>query len=267
MDTEQVIFIHVPKAAGQTMRAILARQYPRQEVLAIEGRLGLARLRSLEETKQTRIFIGHIHYGFHRQLQGTSTYVTILREPVSRVLSLYRYIATSPRHHLHEQVANMGLIDFVSSQVDAEEVENGQTRQIAGVTDGNPDASSLARAKQNLAEAFGAVGLVERFDESLVLFKRRLGWKMPFYVPKNVTQRPPAEEATDEAREIIGGRNILDAELYEFGYELFQEHIRREGPLFGVEVSVFQTLNAGARVYRDVKEWGRHLGNKGARRT
>lgn len=45
---------------------------------------------------------------------------TTLREAVSRVLSLYRYIATNPTHYLHKQVANIRLIDFVSSQVELE---------------------------------------------------------------------------------------------------------------------------------------------------
>jgi Galactose-3-O-sulfotransferase len=247
------------------MHSIVARQFPPHEISAIEGRLGQTRRPSLGSLRQTKIFIGHIHYGFHQHLQGASTYVTILREPVSRVLSLYRYIATNPQHYLHEQVADRSLIDFVSSQVDTEEVENGQTRQIAGVTQGSPNGASLLRAKQNLAEAFAAVGLVERFDESLILFKRRLGWKMPFYVRKNVTRRSLEEEATNEAREIISSRNTLDVELYEFGRELFQEHVRREGPLFEVEVSMFQTLNAAARVYRDVREWTCHVGGKGAR--
>jgi hypothetical protein len=259
MHTEQVIFIHIPKAAGRTMHSIVARQYRRHEILAINQWHAQTRSLSLEDAERAKIIIGLLHYGLHQELRGASTYVTLLREPVGRVLSLYRYIVTNRRHYLHEQVASMPLIDFVTGQADVEEIENGQTRQIAGVTEGSPDASSLVRAKQNLAREFAVVGLVERFDESIVLMKRRLGWKMPFYVRKNVTQTPLAEDPTEEALEVIRGRNALDIELYRFGSDLFEEQIGREGPLFDVEVSLFQTLNAAARAYQGGREWARSM--------
>ncbi|SRR6266545_19635 len=253
MKSKQLIFIHIPKAAGQTINSIVARQYPRRQILHMEGRLGKTQVPSVEDASQAKIFLGHLHYGFHEHLQGASTYVTVVREPVSRVLSLYRYIATNPQHHLHEQVMQGHLTDFVSGQIDAEEVENGQTRQIAGVTEGTPDASSLARAKQNLQVDFAVVGVVERFDESIILFKRRLGWRVPFYVRKNVTPKLLAEEAPDEALEIIRRRNTLDAELYRFTCNLLDDQLRDEGPLFDVEVLLFQALNAAARVWRGVR--------------
>jgi len=261
MQTEQLIFMHIPKAAGQTMRSIIARQYPDHELFHVEGGVHRTRLRSLDHAARARIFIGHVPYGFHRHLGGTSAYVTVLREPVSRVLSLYRYIVTTPKHTLHDQVLDRGLVEFVSGQVDAEEIENGQTRQIAGIAGGPVDASSLARAEQNLAEDFAAIGLAERFDESVMLFKKRLGWKVPFYVRKNVTQGVRVE-VTTEAREIIRDRNALDLELYQFARQVFQENIRREGSLFHMEVSAFQALNAAAGVYRDVRELARYVGSR-----
>jgi hypothetical protein len=251
MNTERVIFIHIPKAAGQTIYAIAGRQYRRDEILILGARVGQVSPPTLEQAVGAKIILGHIHFGLHQHLDGENTYVTFLREPVSRVLSLYRYIATSPRHHLHAQVVNTTLIDFVSGQLDAEEVENGQVRQIAGLTRGVPDASDLARAKQNLVEACRVVGLVERFDESIILLKRSLGWRMPFYVRKNVTQAASLSDSTDDqALHIIRRRNALDIELYQFACELFEERIRRERFFFPMEVSVFRVLNATARFGR-----------------
>jgi hypothetical protein len=175
------------------------------------------------------------------------------------VLSLYRYIATNPNHYLYDEVQAMSLTDFVSGDTDTQEVENGQTRQIAGVRDGSPDASSLDRAKHNLETAFCAAGLVDRFDESVVLFRRRLGWKLPLYVRKNVTRTQSAPEPTSQALDIIRRRNTLDAELYDFGRGLFQEQIRREGHLFHLEVSMFKALNATAGVYWSGRELVRGL--------
>ncbi len=249
MPIEHVIYIHIPKAAGRTMHSIISRQYRRDEIIAIEGGVGKIELPPFVDGVGLRMVVGHVHYGLHERLPGISSYVTLLREPVSRVLSLYRYIATNPKHYLHKDVADHGLMEFVSSDADDEEIENGQTRQIAGVTHGSPDRSSLARAKRNLVEHFAAVGLVERFDESVILFRRRLGWQWPFYLRKNVTGTAPRNDTSDAALEIIRDRNILDIELYHFGRALFEQSVEREGPLFGVEVSIFQALNAVAQVY------------------
>ena len=251
MRTERVIFMHIPKAAGQTIYGIVGRQYPRDEILILGERLGQVSPPTVEQAAGAKIILGHVHFGLHQHLDGENTYVTFLREPVSRVLSLYRYIATSTRHHLHAQVVNTTLIDFVSGQLDAEEVENGQVRQIAGLMRGVPDASDLARAKQNLVEACRVVGLVERFDESIILLKRSLGWRMPFYVRKNVTTKasPSSDSSDDQALDIIKRRNALDIELYQFARDLFGEQVRRER-FFPMEVSAFRALNATARFGR-----------------
>ena len=258
--------MHIPKAAGQTIYGIVGRQYPRPEVLILGGRLGQTSLPPIDDARRAKIILGHVHYGLHRHLDGDNTYVTLLREPVPRVLSLYRYIAMSPQHYLHEQVANATLLDFVSSEVDAAEVENGQVRQIAGLTRGVADTSTLVRAKQNLAETFRVVGLVERFDESVLLFKRNLGWKMPLYARKNVTRGVLPSNATDDkALDIIKRRNALDIELYGFACDLFEQQIRREGPLFGVEVSMFRALNTTAGFGRAGRDVTRELRRRGGR--
>ena len=247
---DHVIFIHIPKAAGRTISSIAVRQYAADEVLQIKGGIGKAQVPGLDDRSAVRVVTGHVHYGVHRNLPGRSTYITMLREPVDRVLSLYRYIVTSPDHPLHDQLADIDPLAFASGSLDVEEIENGQTRQIAGVTQGSPDSNSLAVAKRNLAERFVAFGIVERFDESVILFKRRLRWKMPYYIPKNVTESMTTTESDPEAVEVIRTRNTLDAELYRFASNLFGEQLRREGPLFDVEVGAFRLLNSAARVYR-----------------
>src|SRR6187200_1194896 len=104
MASERVIFMHIPKAAGQTVYGIVGRQYRRGEILILKGNVGeIAPQRS--EASAARIILGHIPFGLHKALDGPSTYVTFLREPVSRVRSLYRYIATNPKHPLHHRVA------------------------------------------------------------------------------------------------------------------------------------------------------------------
>jgi hypothetical protein len=259
MRTDRVIFIHIPKAAGQTINSIVVRQYPRCKILHVEGGVGRARIPPFDGRCEAKLVIGHVHFGLHGDLPGSSSYMTMLREPVSRVLSLYHYIVSTPQHILHSRLADISLLDFAMGSAAAEEIENGQTRQIAGVTDGSPDSRSLAAAKQNLLESFVAVGIMERFDESLILFKRRLRWRMPYYVIKNASERVMAEEFHPDAIRVIRSRNHLDTELYQFASNLFEEQVRQEGPFFSGEVSAFRMLNAAAHVYRTFRVGARSL--------
>jgi Sulfotransferase family len=253
----RVIFIHIPKAAGQTVNSIVARQYPRDQILHVKGSVGEARVLNSVAASRAKLVTGHVHFGVHREFHGASSYMTMLRDPVSRVLSLYRYIVSKPQHTLHSRVADIGLMDFVAGSADAEEIENGQTRQIAGVTSGAPDAGTLALAKRNLKEHFVVVGLLERFDESVLLFKRRLRWKMPYYVPKNVAADIPPEEPSADAIEVIQRRNTLDADLYRYAADLFEEELLEEGPLFPIELSAFRLLNPVARIYKGIRNLAR----------
>jgi hypothetical protein len=253
---ERVIFIHIPKAAGSTVRNIVARQYRPEEIVALKDRVGHVPSLPLEKAAQARIILGHVHYGIHEQLPGSSTYVTLLRDPVSRVASLYRYILSNKKHHLHVEASKVGLLEFIQGDLDRQEIENGQTRQIAGLINGWPDHRTLDQAKQNMKEAFGVVGVMELFDQSLVLLKRRLGWKRPFYARMNVAKDsgpPPTEEVVESIRE----RNLLDIELYEFARLLMDQSIRRESPSFAREVAIFRALNRAAQALSGTRNWSR----------
>jgi Sulfotransferase family len=256
MTSDHIVFMHIPKAAGQTLHAILAREYGPAEILRIEGGIGETHPLDPERARRARLIVGHVDYGFHKQLDGTTAYITMLRDPVARVLSLCRYVASNPHHRLHNEVTRQTLGEFVSGQAGIDEIENGQIRQIAGLTGGTPDQSTLEQAKSNLSNAFAAVGIVERFDESVILFRRRFGWRPPFYVARNITRETSRESLTPEVVNIVRARNALDEELYRFASQLFQEDIRSGGMSFALEVATFRMLNVVARVYRSHRSRG-----------
>src|SRR5690606_34786273 len=107
--------------------------------------------------------------------------LTMLRDPVDRVLSLYYYIFQSEQHYLYDIVArgDIGLARFIE-EITTAESDNGQVRVL------NPEPlwefpkgeirrPMLEDAKRNLEHGVTAFGLTERFDESLMLFRRVLG--------------------------------------------------------------------------------------------
>ena len=102
----------------------------------------------------------------------------------------------------------------------------------------------LARAKNNLQEAFDVVGLAERFDETLLLLKNAFHWRHIFYVKLNVTRvRPQQNEVPPETQRLIQEHNQLDLELYRHAQELFTEQLHNQGTAFAQQLQSFQTRN------------------------
>ena len=145
---------------------------------------------------------------------------------------------------------------------------NAQLRIIAGRPPeaGSCNQDTLEQAIQHLKDHFPVFGLTERYDESLILMKRRLGWDAyPYYVTSRVGKDGNGEkeerEVDPEVEARIKERNELDVKLYNYAQERFEEMIKAEGPGFQEEVNGFQKRNrfVGAasavplRIYRRVR--------------
>jgi hypothetical protein len=239
-----LIFIHIPKTAGSTLRPIMDRHYPRPVIYKLDFLpLDLDAFLRLPEQPRSRIRVlqGHFPFGLHEHLSVPADYLTLLRDPVNRIISMYYWIHGNEDHVLNTLVRSMSLKDFADSGFEI--TANHQTSLISGLP-ANHDNQALAVAKNNLQCEITAFGLNERFDESLLLFKQRLGWKHVFYSRRNVTKgRPRRSEVPASVLDIIRKHNSLDLELYEFASQTFDETIRALGPSFQAEVRRFQRIN------------------------
>jgi len=257
-DAPTLLFLHIPKAAGTTLHHVLERRYSRDVSYRIDGfRVGqsLRALRDLpeEERLALRVVHGHMPYGIHRDIPRACTYVTILRDPVERALSHYYFVRRTTRHELHDDVVSgrLSLLDYVTGGTRIE-MDNGQTRLLSGVDYevpfGGMTRDHLDQATANLDRDFAVAGLSDRFDETLLLLRRALGWTLyPFYVKKNVTRRRPLGEALDDpTRRAIEACNALDIELHERVVHRFEEALARHRHL-DRELGRFRLLN---RLYR-----------------
>ncbi len=232
-------FIHIPKTAGTTMAQIIESQYPKGTVLSFRD----ARVDDEERVRmvkamgpEIRIVAGHLHYGYAKLFPRDCRPFTMLRDPVERIISLYFYIGREPRHPTHEA--------FKRGEVTIEKLARRQGRAqacfIAGVTpkDPGPEDELIARAKENLEKIVVSVGLTERFDESLLLYNRALGWNVQGYVRANVTKNRPSQDrlaASDLA--IIRENSGVDQAVYAFAKELFEKQIAQMPPTFADELA------------------------------
>jgi hypothetical protein len=82
----------------------------------------------------------------------------------------------------------------------------------------------LATAKENLARHFVAVGLTERFDETLALLKVVLGWRVKHYRAFRVAHnRIPQQSVAPKTLDLIREWEKYDLDLYDYASSLFEE--------------------------------------------
>jgi hypothetical protein len=262
-DDRALLFLHIPKAGGTTLHSIIERQFPPEMTFSIAG---MTPSQSIKEfislpparREKIRLLKGHMPYGLHQYLSVPSTYITMLRDPVDRIVSHYYFVRRSPGVNLYDEVTskNMSLADFVKRRASIR-ANNDQTRLISGVEEVNakvlrgreaneePGSTDILEiAKKNLRDHFTVVGLSERFDESLLLLRRLLGWRNIYYVKQNVTRgRPAKQQVPKEAIRLIEEYNELDMSLYEYARQRFEETVREQGAGFKTELRSFRRNN------------------------
>ena len=255
------IFVHMPKAGGSTLQEIIQRQYALTETLNIVGesvasvQRSVDQLRLKPEQERGRIACvkGHVPFGIHQWLPRTPRYITMLRDPVQRLVSDYFFTLNTPRHINFEQMQHdrLSLEEFVALRHEQGLCDIycrllGDVSSWDRLADSPPalPPGALDTAKSNMERYFAVVGVTERFDESLLLMQKELGWRDVYYERANVTPDKPAQvDLTEKALEVICQHNGQDIILYEYAMRRMDALIAEQGEKFAARVRRFGRKN------------------------
>ena len=251
----QHLFLHMPKTAGSSIRTILKQNYREDEMIAFSGELKALewyKTTPLEFRRQHRLVHGHFPFGLHEGVERY-TYFTFLRDPVDRHFSDYFFLKRYEPHPLHARIASgeIGLAEWATISDQLPMYRDITTGYLSG--DGGvrwSDRRSLATATFNVLRDFTFVGLTERFDESVLILARRLGWQSVFYLTRNVSpDRHVPEDLRARARESLR----LDEELLDFARREFDSAPELRDPLFQTALTEYRAVHAWleARVAND----------------
>jgi hypothetical protein len=239
-----VVFVHIPKTAGTMLAEVLRLNEPGKLNLRVAnifkaGSGGAktsaeyVRLRTEGALDGVRLITGHFPLAVREHLpEGRELRCcTILRDPVERTISHYFAIREASARRSVEKESALALLPDDATLDDAHEggylYDNLQTRMLSGVDKpfGAVTEEMLDRAKRNLSEALTTFGLTERFDESLLLAKRRLGLRTVLAPerPRTNEKRPRGNAIPDDMRQSAERRNAYDIELYQHAQQLFDE--------------------------------------------
>ena len=90
-------FIHIPKTGGMSVSETLRRAGTKSVAKALPWEFA----NFPEVFEDTPILTGHISYFVFRWEKRPRTLATVLRDPVERVVSFYRYVLATPGHYAH----------------------------------------------------------------------------------------------------------------------------------------------------------------------
>ncbi|RNC80350.1 MAG: hypothetical protein ED559_00595 [Phycisphaera sp.] len=183
--------------------------------------------------KRARFFEAHAGFGMHERLPSPHAYLTVIREPIDRALSIYHYLAQTG-----ERDPNDTLRQFIERPDPVGRVwhtDNAQVRYLTGehgVIDARPredcDQAMLDKAIRRLRNDIDHLMVQNRFDEGMIVLAHELGWGELLYSKSNVTKKRAKLEGVEEsALECMRQFNRLDAKLYDVAQELFAERVER----------------------------------------
>jgi hypothetical protein len=183
-------------------------------------------------------------YGIHHFLKSDCRYVTLLRQPVDRVISAYYHVRRVPEHPLHARVmSDMTIGEFARHSA----LDNDQTRRLANhnfsgeLTDHPYRWDTTPKddlAERHLEEALATlelcefVGFTEYLSRDIVRLFRLLDLQLPEAVPRlNATdERPQISEIDEGTIALIREHNRFDVRLYD-------EALRRRRSKFPADLS------------------------------
>ncbi|MGY6215129.1 sulfotransferase family 2 domain-containing protein [Methylolobus aquaticus] len=245
-----LVHFHIFKNAGSTIEDILRRNFEdlhlAYDLADPTGQIGNDDvLRFIDREQQMAALSSHqISYPIFcgRELEIYSLF--FLRHPIDRIASSLRYLFQRMAHEDPPRYAEYSsLQDYMKRSIDAGVCDNFQVYLLSRSTimkAGLPDASWEARrdiAIENIVTS-RFFGLVERFEESLLLMRRYLEPVFPDFRYDYERQNTSNEQSSlslriAEFEESIGCdrmrrltvENEFDLAVYEFAWKEFQRRL------------------------------------------
>ncbi|KPL54811.1 hypothetical protein ABB55_23435 [Prosthecomicrobium hirschii] len=223
-------FLHIPKTAGSSLRSELAGGLapnanvtvaPADSGRSFEARRDAAFDRFLAEhaARPFRFASGHMRWRQVRRLPAQdpqARLTTMLRDPVTRVVSAYRYMRT-PLHPPHE--------DFIREFPRIEDfIEHSAHRNYMALFLSDSDDEPAEAIVDRLDSAFAFVGLYEDYSLSRAVLLRLAG--VAAAEERHVRKTPdlPVNEVTASAdlERRIRARNERDCEIHALWRDRFE---------------------------------------------
>jgi hypothetical protein len=244
MERAIVVFNHIPKTAGTTLRFILTQNYSPDETLFVDNYWDQPAMRRAiednERRRQLKLVYGHHAYAFAQVYKGPVNLITFLREPFSRLVSHYHY-AQRVEEDKNHKYSSLSLEDFAR----ATQMDDYQARQLVFPMSKDLIPKTLEMrgtlfkiAMDHLRERVSFSGIVEHFDESVVMLRDHLKWpKLPIYAPLMVNDKMWCNEHSETTRNrMLEVYLPVSRMLYDYALQRHENRWSAEGERYSREL-------------------------------
>lgn len=236
-------FIHIQKTAGTTIERILRQNFGNRHCnveKSVPGAIYSSIMYGAEDHKKILRLYPNLESIAGHQVKPFSDleticsdiqYYSFLRNPISRTASHFQY-----------HVQRMGEKRSFEEWIKDSGMHNIQTKHLAGKDD-------FDIAVKNILEKDIFLGLVEKFDESLVLIRKNFAdYELDIrYVRENIASDSSIKEnliSNKRTLSLLQDANTNDIKLYNWACsEIYEEQRNRFGQNLNEEVAHFIKTN------------------------
>lgn len=229
----KVVFLHVPKVGGTSVRAAVSRLYDDADVCP--ERYDQLHRWDAEKLNSYKFFAGHFSFGSLHAIQGPVKLLAMFREPKELLLSAYYFARSHRWSHIERSAPDLAVAKRLSLKEYLLE-EGHRLKPYVHIF----GAGDLNRALDAVRTCDG-VGLIEEADKSLLNLTRRAGLPPVFTMPvENVTgartddpafepEVEPRQPITEEIRDILDTVTADEQIVYRTAVHMFREQTESGG--------------------------------------
>lgn len=221
----RVLFDHLPKCGGSSLGQYLESHYPRRTIFTTNGsrpKDSIGFFKGLPEKDRYgfRLIKGHLTNELFDYVHPECVKVTVLRDPVERMISHYFYAKRTPKHYLYSELNNsrMSLECYITSNLSGE-LRNWYTTHFSGLSVSLAEKApqeAISKAADTLLGRYDVIGFLDEFQLFIEQLRdeARLSYEYRGDRVNVGRERPEVDQIPQSAIHKIEQVNQLDVVLY-----------------------------------------------------
>lgn len=167
-----IVFTHMYKTGGTSLRRYLDAAFdlktqklpPVKERVSVAGSVYNGGMKL--KPRHLRVLYGHMYYGIHDYIDQPISYLTLIREPIDRVLSRYNHCMTVWSHYDKERYTEVKNMSFEEWLTTSWEANDSMVRWLSGIHKLKLPKTAVDQAIKNLSN-YAHVGRTDDLERTV----------------------------------------------------------------------------------------------------